>query len=237
MKENLLKITIAIDGFSSTGKSTVAKQLATALGYIYVDSGAMYRAITLFAIQNQWIRLNFFDKDSLIQNLTKAHLQFKFNEKLGFAEMYLNGVNVETDIRSMLVSGFVSEVATIEEIRSYLVELQRDMGKNKGVVMDGRDIGSVVFPDAELKLFLTADARVRAERRVLELNQKGDFTDFETIYHNVIERDRIDSTRVVSPLTRVKDAIEIDVTHIDKEQQFQKIYDLAINRIENKISR
>ena len=236
MTQSLPKITIAIDGYSSTGKSTVAKELAQKLGYIYVDTGAMYRAVTLFAIENHWIKDDFFDKQALIGHLTNIHLTFKFNAEKGFAEMYLNGKNVESDIRSMWVSGHVSEIATVPEVRHFLVGQQREMGKNKGVIMDGRDIGSVVFPDAELKIFLTADAKVRAERRLLELEQKGEKADFQSIYQNVVERDRIDSSREVSPLTKVSDAIEIDVTHINKEQQFQKIYELAVQRIEHKKS-
>lgn len=231
MKESGKKITIAIDGFSSTGKSTVAKQLAQKLGYVYVDSGAMYRAVTLFALQNKLIGESHFEKETLIRLLPSIHLRFVFNNQLGFAEMYLNDQNVETEIRSMHISGFVSEIATVEEVRVYLVEIQREMGKNKGVVMDGRDIGSVVFPNAELKLFLTADAKVRAERRLLELKQKGIETDFESIYKNVVERDRIDSTRLISPLTKVADAIELDVTYIDKNQQFNLIYEMALDKI------
>jgi len=163
--------------------------------------------------------------------LPTIHLRFKFNKKLGFAEMFLNDQNVETEIRSMHISAYVSEIATVEEVRAYLVDIQRAMGKNKGVVMDGRDIGSVVFPDAELKLFLMADAKVRAERRLLELEQKGIQTDFESIYENVVERDRIDSTRLISPLTKVADAVELDVTHIDKTQQFNIIYKMALDKI------
>jgi len=227
----LNKITIAIDGFSSTGKSTVAKQLAQKLGYIYVDSGAMYRAITFFALQNKLIDETHFERETLIRLLPTIHLRFKFNKKLGFAEMFLNDQNVETEIRSMHISAYVSEIATVEEVRAYLVDIQRAMGKNKGVVMDGRDIGSVVFPDAELKLFLMADAKVRAERRLLELEQKGIQTDFESIYENVVERDRIDSTRLISPLTKVADAVELDVTKIDKTQQFNIIYKMALDKI------
>lgn len=225
------KITIAIDGFSSTGKSTVAKQLAQKLGYIYVDSGAMYRAVTFFALESKLIDENHFEKEILIQLLPTIHLRFEFNPQLGFAEMYLNDQNVESEIRNMHISTFVSEIATVEEVRAYLVDIQREMGKNKGVVMDGRDIGSVVFPDAELKLFLLADAKVRAERRLLELEQKGIKTNFESIYENVVERDRIDSTRLISPLTKVADAIELDVTNIDKNQQFNIIYKMALDKI------
>lgn len=228
------KITIAIDGYSSTGKSTVAKRLAKELGYVYVDSGAMYRAVTLFALQNNFFRNGILDKKGLIGTLKSIKLQFIFNEEKGFSEMVFNGVNVENEIRSLYVSNHVSEVATVAEVRTFLVEMQQAMGKNKGVIMDGRDIGSVVFPDAELKIFLTANAKIRAERRLLELEQKGEKADFESIYQNVIERDRIDSTREVSPLIKVEDALEIDVSFINKEEQFQKILELALNKINQK---
>jgi len=146
------KITIAIDGYSSTGKSTLAKELAKHLGYVYVDTGAMYRAVAFFAMQKGFIGSNFFDKDSLINNLPTIKLAFKFNPELGFAEMYLNGINVEKEIRTIEVSSFVSKVAEISEVRAKLVEQQQEMGRNKGIVMDGRDIGTIVFPDAELKI-------------------------------------------------------------------------------------
>jgi cytidylate kinase len=231
MLEKQSKITIAIDGFSSTGKSTVAKRLAKELGYIYVDTGAMYRAVTLYALDNNFINETLFDKEALLNNLHKISLSFKFNEKLGFAEMYLNEINVEKEIRSLRVSNYVSPVAEISKVRKLLVKLQRNLGKNKGVVMDGRDIGSVVFPDAELKIFLNANPKIRAERRLLELKQKGFKGDFDEILQNVINRDQIDSTREDSPLIKVADSIEIDVSYIDKEEQFQKILSLALNKL------
>ncbi len=234
MKEKSSKITIAIDGYSSTGKSTVAKQIAKALGYVYVDTGAMYRAVTYYALQNGLFAQDKLNREKLIASLQHIHLKFIFNAEKGFGEMYLNGLNIENEIRSMYVSNHVSEVATVKEVRSYLVKLQREMGKDKGVIMDGRDIGSVVFPDAELKVFLTADAKIRAERRWLELTQKGENPNLDEIYQNVVERDHIDSSREESPLTKTSDAIAIDVTHINKEQQFQKIYELAMERIQNK---
>ncbi len=224
-------ITIAIDGYSSTGKSTVAKRLAKELSYVYVDTGAMYRAITLYALENQYIDKKRFDKKSLITSLPNINIKFKFNKELGFAEMFLNDKNVEKDIRSLRVSNYVSPVATVPEIRKYLVKIQREYGKNKAVVMDGRDIGSVVFPDAELKIFLTADPKIRAERRLLELKEKGFKGNFEEIIQNVINRDRIDSTRADSPLKKVADAYEIDVSYINKEEQFQQILDLARERL------
>ncbi|MEY4433238.1 MAG: hypothetical protein RLZZ44_1372, partial [Bacteroidota bacterium] len=168
------KIIIAIDGFSSTGKSTLAKQLAKQLGYIYVDTGAMYRAVAFFAMQNNLISIDSFDKVGLINQLNNITLEFKFNSELGFAEMFLNGQNVEKEIRTIEVSGFVSKVAAISEVRAKLVEQQQEMGKNKAIVMDGRDIGTVVFPNAELKIFMTASAATRARRRFDELQQKGD---------------------------------------------------------------
>ena len=169
------KIIIAIDGFSSTGKSTLAKELAKHLGYVYVDTGAMYRAVALFAMQNGYIGEAFFDKQSLINSLPYIKLVFKFNPDLGFAEMYLNDVNVEKEIRTIEVSNYVSKVAEIPEVRSKLVEQQQEMGKSKGIVMDGRDIGTAVFPNAELKIFMTADVEVRVARRFKELIVKIDY--------------------------------------------------------------
>lgn len=221
------KITIAIDGFSSTGKSTLAKQLAKHLGYVYVDTGAMYRAVTFFAMQNGYINADFFDKQSLINSLPSIKLQFKFNPDLGFAEMYLNDVNVETEIRTIEVSNFVSKVAEVSEVRAKLVEQQKEMGKDKGIVMDGRDIGTVVFPDAELKIFMTASATTRAQRRFDELQQKGDDVTYEAVLKNVEERDYIDTHRVDSPLVKAEDAIEIDNSYLNREEQFQVVLDLV----------
>lgn len=228
------RITIAIDGFSSTGKSTVAKQLAKELGYIYVDSGAMYRAVTLYALENKYISKKRFNRKILLKKLAEITLAFVFNEKLGFAEIYLNDKNVEKAIRSIRVSNYVSHVSTVPEVRKFLVKIQRKMGKKNGVVMDGRDIGSVVFPNAELKIFLTADPKVRADRRLLEFQQKGITADFDEIFANVCERDKIDSSRAVSPLIRVEDAVEIDVTKINKEEQFQLVKNLALKAIDEK---
>lgn len=221
------KITIAIDGFSSTGKSTLAKQLAKHLGYVYVDTGAMYRAVTFFAMQNGYINADSFDKQSLINSLPFIKLQFKFNPDLGFAEMYLNEVNVETEIRTIEVSSFVSKVAEVSEVRAKLVEQQKEMGKDKGIVMDGRDIGTVVFPDAELKIFMTASATTRAQRRFDELQQKGDDVSYEAVLKNVEERDYIDTHRVDSPLVKAEDAIEIDNSYLNREEQFQVVLDLV----------
>lgn len=221
------KITIAIDGFSSTGKSTLAKQLANRLGYVYVDTGAMYRAVTFFAMQNGYIKADFFDKQALINRLPNIKLQFKFNVDLGFAEMYLNDVNVEKEIRTIEVSNFVSKVAEISEVRAKLVEQQKEMGRDKGIVMDGRDIGTVVFPDAELKIFMTAGAETRAQRRFDELQAKGDPVTYEEVLKNVEERDYIDTHRKDSPLVMAEDAIEIDNSHLTREEQFKVVLDLA----------
>ena len=183
------KITIAIDGFSSTGKSTLAKQLAKELEYVYVDTGAMYRAVAYFAMQHNLIEADFFKKEALIEALSDIKLEFKFNSDLGFAEMYLNGENVEKQIRTIEVSNFVSKVAAVSEVRSKLVEQQQEMGTNKAIVMDGRDIGTVVFPNAELKIFMTASAETRAQRRFDELQQKGDNVSYEEVLKNVVDRD------------------------------------------------
>ncbi|MNQ01920.1 Cytidylate kinase [compost metagenome] len=221
------KITIAIDGFSSTGKSTLAKQLAKHLGYIYVDTGAMYRAVALFAMQNGYISPNGFDKESLINKLSLIKLEFKFNSDLGFAEMYLNDDNVETAIRTIEVSAFVSKVAEVSEVRAKLVEQQKEMGKNKAIVMDGRDIGTVVFPDAELKIFMTASAATRAQRRFDELQQKGDSVSYEEVLKNVEERDYIDTHRKDSPLVMADDSIEVDNSYLNREEQFEVVLDLV----------
>jgi cytidylate kinase len=215
------KITIAIDGYSSTGKSTVAKQLAKALGYIYVDSGAMYRAVTLYAMQNGYIETDCFDKEGLISQLQNINISFKFNPEKGFAEVYLNGVNVEKDIRTLEVSSFVSPVATVSEVREQLVKQQQNFGKDKGVVMDGRDIGTVVFPYAELKLFMTASAEKRAKRRYDELIERGDDVSYEDVLKNVKTRDHIDSTREDSPLTMAEGAIKVDNSNMTLDQQFE----------------
>ena len=217
------KITIAIDGFSSTGKSTIAKLIAKKYNFIYVDTGAMYRAVTLFAMQNNLISNGFMDQTNLIKNLKEITLSFQFNMNLGFAEMFLNNVNVEKEIRTLQVSQFVSKIATISEVRKKLVSEQQEMGKQGGIVMDGRDIGTVVFPNAHLKLFMTASADKRATRRYNELVAIGDNVSFEDILFNVQERDRIDSTREDSPLVMADDAIEFDNSYMGITEQFDKI--------------
>lgn len=226
-------IIIAIDGHSSTGKSTVAKQLAKHLGYIYVDSGAMYRAVTLFAIRNDFIDKNNFEITNLIEALSQVKLEFKFNPELGFSEMYLKDQNVEKEIRTMEVSNLVSQVSAIPEVRYQLVKQQHEMGKQKGIVMDGRDIGTVVFPQAELKLFMTASADIRAQRRFEELVERGDEVTFDEILNNVKERDYIDSNRADSPLIQAEDAIVIDNSEMSLEDQYKKILQLVQMTLED----
>ncbi|MCB0462947.1 MAG: (d)CMP kinase [Flavobacteriaceae bacterium] len=227
------KITIAIDGYSSTGKSTLAKQIATELGYIYVDSGAMYRAVTLYALQNGFISENNFNANDFVMVLHEIELEFKFNPEIGFAEMYLNGENVEQAIRTMEVSSFVSTISAVPEVRYQLVKQQQKMGKDKGIVMDGRDIGTVVFPDAELKIFMTASPEVRAQRRYDELTKRGDKVNFNEVFKNVQERDYIDSHRADSPLVKADDAIEIDNSNLTLDEQFQKIMELVSMTLES----
>ncbi|WP_299051626.1 (d)CMP kinase [uncultured Polaribacter sp.] len=225
------KITIAIDGFSSTGKSTIAKLLANKYNYVYVDTGAMYRAVTLFAKLNGYVTKDTFNKEALINDLTSISLSFHFNEKIGFSEMYLNNRNVEQQIRTLEVSQLVSKVAEISEVRKKLVLEQQFMGKDGGVVMDGRDIGTVVFPNADLKLFMTASADKRATRRYKELIDRGDKVTFEDVLFNVEERDRIDSTREDSPLTKAKDAITFDNSDMGINEQFDRICSLVDQRL------
>ena len=225
------KIIIAIDGFSSTGKSTIAKLLAKKYNYIYVDTGAMYRAVSLFAKNNMFVGKDFLKKEELISNLDKISLSFQFNEELGFAEMFLNDKNVEKEIRTLEISQLVSKVATISEVRKKLVAEQQKMGGNSGIVMDGRDIGTVVFPEAELKLFMTASADKRATRRYKELIDRGDKVSFKDILFNVEERDRIDSTREDSPLMKADDAIEFDNSDMGINEQFERICALVDKKL------
>jgi len=232
-----VKITIAIDGYSSTGKSTVAKQLADWLGYIYVDTGAMYRSVTLFAMRQGLISDGFFDKELLIKKLNDITVTFVKKPSTGKADVYLNGENVENQIRTLEVSTFVSLVAAVSEVRAKLVEQQQRMGEEKGIVMDGRDIGTVVFPNAELKIFMTASADERAKRRYHELLERGDAITYESVLSNVIERDTIDTTRKDSPLVKAQDAIEIDNTETNIEDQFHAILQLAKDRIAGRVKK
>ena len=224
------KIIIAIDGFSSTGKSTLAKQLARHLGYVFVDSGAMYRAITYFAMKNNWVDACNLKKEELISSLKNIQLSFQFNPDLGFSEMFLNNENIEKQIRTLEVSKLVSKIAEISEVRAKLVEQQQTMGQNKAIVMDGRDIGTVVFPAAELKIFMTASALTRGKRRFDELIAKGDKVTFEEVLKNVEDRDYIDTHRSDSPLVKAIDAIEIDNSDMTKSEQFELVLNL-INKI------
>ena len=213
------KIIITIDGWSSCGKSTLAKQLAKKLGYVYVDSGAMYRAITLYFLRNH---IDWTDKKEVQAALKEIHLEFHFNEKNETSEIYLNDENVEYVIRDLVIAEKVSDVAAIKEVRAFAVAQQQKMGAKKGIVMDGRDIGTVVFPKAELKIFMTADNAVRVERRFKELYEKNPNITIEEVKNNLEMRDYIDSHREVSPLKKADDAIVLDNTSLTEDEQFQK---------------
>jgi cytidylate kinase len=218
------KITIAIDGHSSTGKSTLAKQLAKALDYIYVDSGAMYRAVTLYALEQGFISDEKFDPNALISNIENVNIEFK-KEGNNPTVLYLNNKEVSSKIRGMEVSNLVSKVAALPQVRQCLVKEQRKMGQNKGIVMDGRDIGTVVFPEAGLKIFMTASAQTRTQRRFDELTAKGEQVDFDEVYENITSRDYKDSTRADSPLTQAKDARVLDNTKLTQSQQYKIVMD------------
>jgi CMP/dCMP kinase len=225
------KQVIAIDGFSSTGKSTIAKQLAKHLGFVFIDSGAMYRAVTYYAIQKNFINDEFFNKEDLIKSLPLIDLKFTFNEALGYYTINLNGVGVEKHIRTLEVSKYVSQVAEISEVRRKLVSAQREISFDKNIVMDGRDIGTVVFPDAQLKFFITASTITRAQRRYDEMQKKGDAATFDEVLANIEKRDYIDTHRKDSPLKKADDAIEIDNSHLTREQQFEIILNWVNARI------
>ncbi|MDD2983576.1 MAG: (d)CMP kinase [Crocinitomicaceae bacterium] len=225
------KITIAIDGFSSCGKSTLAKALAEKLGYIFIDSGAMYRAVALYAFQNKWISDSHFEKEKLIENLPNIQLHFELNSSTQKPEIYLNNQNVAAEIREITVSSLVSKVASIKEVRQKLVAEQREMGKKGGVVMDGRDIGSVVFPQAELKLFVTAKPEIRAQRRFLELKATDPNITLEEIENNLTERDEMDSSRDESPLIQTNDAVLLDNSDLNPAEQLEIAYGLVLERL------
>lgn len=217
--EVMKKITIAIDGFSSCGKSTMAKDLAREIGYIYIDSGAMYRAVTLYSIENGIFEGDHIDTEKLKKQIGDIHISFRLNPETGRPDTYLNGVNVESKIRTMEVSSRVSPIATLDFVRTAMVAQQQEMGNAKGIVMDGRDIGTTVFPNAELKIFVTATPEIRAQRRFDELKAKGEEASYDEILENVKQRDFIDQNREVSPLRKADDALLLDNSHLTILQQ------------------
>lgn len=225
-------ITIAIDGFSSCGKSTLAKALAAELNYAYIDSGAMYRCVTLYCLEKGIIKDHSFLKEEVIKALENIQLSFKFNPKTRINESYLNSKNVEKEIRTLEVGADASSISTLREVREQMVALQREMGKNKSVVMDGRDIGTAVFPDAELKLFMTADVAVRTQRRFDELRLKGEKISFDEVKRNLLDRDHQDTTRTESPLKKASDAVIIDNSELDKDEQLKLVLKLAQQKLE-----
>lgn len=219
------KINIAVDGLSSCGKSTLAKDLAKKIGYTYIDSGAMYRAVALYALRNGWVTENDIDEEALRQHIPEICITFKTNEQ-GQQETYLNGENVEKEIRSLEIGNAASRISTLDFVRRGMVRQQQEMGKEKGVVMDGRDIGTVVFPDAELKIFLTASPETRALRRFNELKEKGEEITYEEVLANIKERDERDSNRSQSPVRKADDAIELDNSNLTVEEQLQWAFDM-----------
>ncbi|MBI4930342.1 MAG: (d)CMP kinase [Bacteroidetes bacterium] len=227
------EITIAIDGYSSCGKSTVAKELAKKLGYVYIDSGAMYRAVTLYCMQNNIIHNGKFNEQEVVNAMEAIQLKFILNSSSHVSEMHLNGVNVEKEIRGMDVSSFVSPISAIKGVREKIVGLQREFGNGRGIVMDGRDIGTNVFPGAELKIFMTADENIRAQRRWKELNEKGISTSLEEVKKNIAHRDYEDTHRQHNPLRKADDAVVLDNTTMTVGEQLQFALQLAKTRIEN----
>lgn len=215
------KIIIAIDGFSSSGKSTFAREIAARIGYIFIDTGAMYRAVTLYALRHGAITAGGIDTGKITAMLPDIHISFRFNPERRASDVYLDGVNVEQEIRNIEVSNSVSDVSSIPAVRARLVRVQQEMGRDKGIVMDGRDIGTVVFPNAELKIFMTADPEVRARRRYDELTARGERVSLEEIERNIRERDHADQTRAISPLRRAEDALVLDTSHMTPEEQMQ----------------
>jgi cytidylate kinase len=221
------KITIAIDGYSSCGKSTIARAIAARLSYNYVDTGAMYRSVTLYALRNGLINGRTLDVEGLIDQLEDIHIEFTFNQETKVSEILLNGENVELFIRHMDVNDWVSQVSAVGEVRKKMVKLQQEMGKGKGIAMDGRDIGTTVFPDAELKIFMTADPDVRAQRRLAELDSKQISASFEEVKDNLLQRDHEDMNRTESPLRKAADAIVLDNTNLSREEQLDFVIKLA----------
>ena len=227
------KLTIAIDGHASTGKSSIAKEIAIKYGYIYINSGSMYRAVTLFAIENKLLELLNDNIDLFIEKLKDISINFRFNQNNLISEIFLNNRNVEKEIGSLEVSNYVSKVAAIPEIRKEMVKLQRNIDRRKGVVMDGRDIGSVVFPNADIKLFLTASDTVRANRRFEEMINNGLSVSYDDILNNIRNRDKLDSSRSDSPLIIEKDAIVIDNSNMSIDEQIKQIKQLIDTKIAN----
>ncbi|MBA4410309.1 MAG: (d)CMP kinase [Odoribacter sp.] len=225
------KIIIAIDGHSSCGKSTIAKAVAARFGYIFMDSGAMYRAVTLYALRHKLVADGEVKREELINALPQIKIEIRYYPEIQKSDTFLNGENVEQEIRQLPVSQNVSPVATIAEVRQAMVKLQRKLGENKGIVMDGRDIGTVVFPEAELKFFVTASAEIRAKRRFDELTAKGETVSFAEILQNIQERDRIDSTRVASPLRKADDALVLDNSNLTQEEQLEWV----IGKVEERL--
>jgi cytidylate kinase len=220
-------LTIAIDGFSSCGKSTIAKELAAKLHYVFIDSGAMYRAVTLHFLRNKWIENQQLKPIDVNLAMDEIDVYFQFNQLTSSSDVYLNGENVEKEIRLPLIAENVSKVAAIPAVREKMVALQRAMGEGGGVVMDGRDIGTVVFPDADLKIFVTADTDVRAQRRFKELSEKGELVNLASVKQNLLERDRLDSTREVAPLKKAEDAHELDTTYLTQDEQLHKVMSMV----------
>ncbi len=226
------KIIIAIDGYSSCGKSTLAKQIARELNYIYIDTGAMYRAVTLYALRNKLLSDTEFNEPGLIDSLDRINVSFSYNSELNRSETFLGNENIEQEIRGIEVSSHVSRIAQVKEVRAKLVEIQREIGGDKGLVMDGRDIGTVVFPNAELKIFMTAHYKIRAQRRFDELQAKGDDVSYEEILNNITSRDNDDTSRSENPLIKADDAIVIDNSEITQDEQLK----IALRHVSNTLT-
>jgi cytidylate kinase len=231
MTKAIHKLIIAIDGYSSCGKSTFAIEVAKRMQYLYIDSGAMYRAVTFYCLQNNLIRNGKPDEDLLIESLKNIHISFQHNPEKDIHEIFLNGKNRNEEIRSIEVSNYVSQISKIKKVREKMVELQRELGKNKQIVMDGRDIGTVVFPNADIKIFMTADPAIRAQRRYKELIEKGEKVDYDEIEKNIRERDFIDENREISPLRKANDAIILDNSDMSVKEQMEWIMDLINQRL------
>jgi len=226
-------VIIAIDGYSSCGKSTFARAIAGRYNLTYIDTGAMYRAVTLYAIKNNLIGPDYFHRELLLKHLPSLQIEFRKNTETGKEETYLNGENVEQSIRDLRVASYVSQLSTVKEVRDKMVELQRTMGKKGGVVLDGRDIGTVVFPQAHIKIFMTAEPKIRTQRRMDELLAKGERASFDEVYNNLLDRDRLDTTRAESPLVQAPDAIVLDNSYMTPQQQMEWFDALVKNKFGN----